>query len=143
MGGAPLRADVGGLGGLLFLVVAIVVQLLNGLRRGKIATPPPPRPAPARPVPPAPSRAREIWEEVRSSVAVVPPPVFVPAPAPPLPEGWEEAARRMEAAEAVTVDAPAPARLRLRVEGREAWQRAIVLSEVLQPPLALRPDWNP
>jgi hypothetical protein len=132
------RADAG-LGGVLFIVAVIIANVVGALRRGKPPTAPSPSPAPSRPRSPAPvsQRMREIWEEPVAAPVLIPAEISGPSP------DIDAAARRLEAAEAA-LNAPQTtphAWATLRIRGREEWQKAIIVSEVLQPPLALRPNW--
>ena len=106
-------------------------------------------------VPPStlPPRLRELFEELSVPPAppVLPPlPVFQSAPkVEPVPVlaatseagllALAAAARRMEAAETGAEGSPSShAWTRLRLHTREEWQRGLVVSEILQPPVALR-----
>jgi hypothetical protein len=140
-------------GGLLLIVAAVIGQFFNAMRKGKPPTPPiperprpkaqsrppilPKHPAPFFPDRPAPSAplpqpVRDIFQRELS----IPPAYVPPAPEP------EPVERPVEILRDDTAVPPAPhhgtALDRLRLNTRDDWQRAILLSEVLQPPLALR-----
>jgi hypothetical protein len=172
-----VRADNGWLG-LLIFIVAILLQAIAAMRKGKAARPPVPgttqRRAPApvvrRPMPtsapapapwrtepviisaPSPSQLPPKLRELFEELSFPPPGSAEPTPyaraevtpsLPPEPSEAEiaAAARAMEAAEnAGTAPAASPAWSRLGVQSRAEWQKAFILSEVLQPPVALRPD---
>ncbi len=107
---------------------------------------PSPEPRSASQLPP---KLRELFEEMSAPAAPAPAPVsraYAPAPASFPREGPSDAellaARALEAAESAATATPAvsPALAHLRLQGRAEWQRAFLLSEVFQPPLALRRD---
>ncbi|SDU04019.1 hypothetical protein SAMN05444156_1609 [Verrucomicrobium sp. GAS474] len=169
----PIERAEFSLVGILFIVVAIIAQVMNSMRKGEPPTAPPPRPPrPEKSERPMPRPQPEpVWRPEPVVVARPEPTPYreVPAPAPvavstPDPDAAElhnllarlRQADQLRADEdrtesrarsnsitvdtAVTIQAATANTLRLQsvLRNRTEARRAILLAEVLQPPLALR-----